>query len=63
VGFFRDISLIGHPGRMFEQQHPHEWTRISDVPSNPPERTERVERLVDRVVEDHREALEKLADE
>ena len=63
MGFNRDIYLSGHSGIVAEQQHDRGWTRISDVPSNSPERTARVERLVDRVVEDHREALEKLADE
>ena len=30
---------------------------------NPPERTELVERLVDRVIEDHHEALKQLSNE
>lgn len=38
-------------------------TALRDVPANPRERTEEIERLVDKVVEDHREALERLADE
>lgn len=34
-----------------------------EIPQNPPERTERIERVVEKVVEQHRETLEKLADE
>lgn len=30
---------------------------------NPPERTERIEKVVEKVVREHRETLEKLADE
>lgn len=35
----------------------------AEAPENSPDRTERIERIVDRVVEEHRETLEKLADE
>lgn len=39
------------------------WTPISSLPTNPPHEAQRVEEIVKRVVEDHRETLEKLADE
>jgi hypothetical protein len=34
-----------------------------DVPENPPEETERIERLIDRLFEEHRETIEKLGNE
>ena len=37
--------------------------RLSEAPESPPEETERIERLVERVLEEHRETIEKLADE
>jgi hypothetical protein len=36
---------------------------LARVPSNPRERTERIEKVVHRVVREHREALKKLADD
>jgi hypothetical protein len=36
---------------------------LRDAPPNTPERTATIERLVERVVEEHSETLEKLADE
>jgi hypothetical protein len=36
---------------------------LEDAPKNTPEDTERIERIIDRVIEEHRETIEKLADE
>jgi hypothetical protein len=36
---------------------------LRDAPANTPEETKRVERLIDRVLEEHRETIKKLADE
>jgi hypothetical protein len=36
---------------------------LRDAPPNTPERTAAIERIVERVVEEHSETLEKLADE
>jgi hypothetical protein len=36
---------------------------LRDAPPNPPERTAEIERIVERVAEEHSETLEKLADE
>jgi hypothetical protein len=36
---------------------------LRDAPPNAPERTEKIERIIERVIEEHSETLEKLADE
>lgn len=38
-------------------------TPLASLPSNTPEESRRVQEIVKRVVEEHRETLEKLADE
>lgn len=50
-------------GRNLASPSPVRSFRLSEAPESPPEQTERVERLIERVLEEHRETIEKLADE